>query len=159
MINCGIPGIRITLPGEARPPALRNGLALPRNLNRVCAVIRPRRHPARSGQIGEEFLRMTWPVFDSEATNLPYWARICKPFKEPRNRFQAWRARTITLFVVPAREGYIGCRNRFFGNDSYTVKVRLLESIFTRYMALFKVPWCIALETPLKRPRQDTCHS
>jgi hypothetical protein len=28
--------------------------------------------------------------------------RICKPFKEPRNRFQDWRARTITLFVVPA---------------------------------------------------------
>jgi hypothetical protein len=40
-----------------------------------------------------------------------------------------------------------------------TVKVRLLESIFTRYMALFKVPWCLALETSLKRPRQDTCLS
>ncbi len=38
----------------------------------------------------------------------------------------------------------------------YTVKVRLLESIFTRYMALFKVPWCLALETSLKRPRQET---
>ena len=41
----------------------------------------------------------------------------------------------------------------------HTVKVRLLESIFTRYMALFKVPWCLALETSLKRPRQDTCLS
>jgi hypothetical protein len=28
--------------------------------------------------------------------------RICKPFKEPRNRFQAGRASTTTLFVVPA---------------------------------------------------------
>ncbi len=27
-------------------------------------------------------------------------ARICKPFKEPRNRFQAWRAHTTTLFIV-----------------------------------------------------------
>jgi hypothetical protein len=31
-------------------------------------------------------------------------ARICKPFKEPRNRFQAWRARTTTLFIVHARQ-------------------------------------------------------
>ncbi len=31
------------------------------------------------------------------------WARICKPFKEHRNRFPAWRAGTTTLLVVPAR--------------------------------------------------------
>ncbi len=31
-------------------------------------------------------------------------ARICKPFLEPRNRFSAWPAGTITLFVVPARQ-------------------------------------------------------
>jgi hypothetical protein len=30
-------------------------------------------------------------------------ARICKPFKEPRNRFPAWRAGTTTLYVVLAR--------------------------------------------------------
>jgi hypothetical protein len=30
-------------------------------------------------------------------------ARICKPFRESRNRFPAWRAGTTTLFVVPAR--------------------------------------------------------
>jgi hypothetical protein len=29
-------------------------------------------------------------------------ARICNPFKEPRNRFPAWQAGTTTLFVVPA---------------------------------------------------------
>jgi hypothetical protein len=34
----------------------------------------------------------------------PVRARICKPFKEPRNRFSAWRAGTTTLFVVPARQ-------------------------------------------------------
>jgi hypothetical protein len=38
-------------------------------------------------------------------------ARICKPFKEPRNQFPAWRVGTTTLFVVPAR--YIGWRNLF----------------------------------------------
>jgi hypothetical protein len=38
---------------------------------------------------------------------------------------------------------------------AYTVKVRLLESIFTRYMALFKVPWCLALETSLKVPKRE----
>ncbi len=30
-------------------------------------------------------------------------ARICKPFKVPRNQFPAWRAGTPTLFVVTAR--------------------------------------------------------
>ncbi len=31
------------------------------------------------------------------------WARICKPFKEPRNRFPASRAGTTTLFDVLVR--------------------------------------------------------
>jgi hypothetical protein len=31
-------------------------------------------------------------------------ARIYKPFKEPRNRFPAWRAGTTILCVVPARQ-------------------------------------------------------
>jgi hypothetical protein len=30
-------------------------------------------------------------------------AGICKPIKEPRNRFLAWRAGTTTLFDVPTR--------------------------------------------------------
>jgi hypothetical protein len=30
-------------------------------------------------------------------------ARICKSYKEPRNRCSAWRAGTTTLFDVPAR--------------------------------------------------------
>jgi hypothetical protein len=34
----------------------------------------------------------------------PLRARICKPFKEPRNRFLAWRANTTTLFDVLARQ-------------------------------------------------------
>ncbi len=36
--------------------------------------------------------------------NQPSRARICRPFKEPRNRFPAWREGTTTLFVVPARQ-------------------------------------------------------
>jgi hypothetical protein len=36
------------------------------------------------------------------STHRLFRARICKPFKEPRNRFSAWRAGTTTLFVVPA---------------------------------------------------------
>ncbi len=36
-----------------------------------------------------------------EETN---WARICRTFKEPRNRFPAWRAGPTTLHVVPARQ-------------------------------------------------------
>jgi hypothetical protein len=34
----------------------------------------------------------------------PARARICRPFKESRNRFPAWQADTITLFVVLARQ-------------------------------------------------------
>jgi hypothetical protein len=32
-------------------------------------------------------------------------ARICKPFKEPRNRFPARRAGTTSLFDVPTSQG------------------------------------------------------
>jgi hypothetical protein len=31
-------------------------------------------------------------------------ACICKPFKDPRNRFSAWQAGTATLFVVLAHQ-------------------------------------------------------
>ncbi len=42
--------------------------------------------------------------WDSAAHGAPeIWARICKPFKEPRSRFPARRAGTTTLFDVPAR--------------------------------------------------------
>ncbi len=43
-------------------------------------------------------------------------AWIFKPFKEPRSRFPAWRASTITLFDVPDRPpGCMGWRNGFLG--------------------------------------------
>jgi hypothetical protein len=34
----------------------------------------------------------------------PASACLCKPFKELRNRFPAWRAGTPALFVVPDRQ-------------------------------------------------------
>ncbi len=40
---------------------------------------------------------------------------MCKPLKELRNWFPAWRAGTTTLFDV----GYIGWRNRFLGIGSW----------------------------------------
>ncbi len=86
-----------------------------------------------------------------------------------------WRARHIRLTSIDASKWYWDGNSLYrkmtfpkcsapvcsciWGGSHYTVKVRPLESIFTRYMALFKVPWCLALETSLKRPRQDTCHS
>jgi hypothetical protein len=45
------------------------------------------------------YLHTIRQFFDAET-----WARICKPFKKPRNRFSAWQAATTTLFVVPARQ-------------------------------------------------------
>ncbi len=48
--------------------------------------------------------------------------RICKPFKEPRNRFSAWLAgkpvRQSYFFCRTGLAGYIGWRNRFLGIDS-----------------------------------------
>jgi hypothetical protein len=42
--------------------------------------------------------------WDSAAHDAPeIWARICKPFQEPRNRFPAWRAGTTTQVNVQAR--------------------------------------------------------
>ncbi len=75
-------------------------------------------------------------------------ARVCifKPFKDPRNRFPAWRVDTTTLFVVPVHQsaglhrlaesisrnrflgsinvykyglGYIGLRNRLHNFDAF----------------------------------------
>jgi hypothetical protein len=45
------------------------------------------------------------PILHIENAILQDRARICKPFKEPRFRFPAWRAGTTTLFAVPARQG------------------------------------------------------
>jgi hypothetical protein len=39
-----------------------------------------------------------------DSASLCSLSRICKPFKEPRSRFPAWRAGTTTLFHVPARQ-------------------------------------------------------
>ncbi len=40
-------------------------------------------------------------------------------FKEPKNRFPAWRAGTTTPFWRTVPTGYIGRRNRFIGIDSW----------------------------------------
>jgi hypothetical protein len=47
------------------------------------------------------FLVCCWTVISI----FHFWARICKPFKEPRNLFPAGRAGMTTLFDVPARAG------------------------------------------------------
>jgi hypothetical protein len=44
------------------------------------------------------------------------WARICKPFKEPRNQSPAWRPGTITLLDVLARQVTFIPWNRFLGS-------------------------------------------
>ncbi len=36
-------------------------------------------------------------------------ARICKPIREPRNRFPAWQAGTTFIFVVPACQATKAC--------------------------------------------------
>jgi hypothetical protein len=46
------------------------------------------------------------------ANQSPYF----NAFKKPKNRFPAWRADTTSLYDVPARQGYIGWRNRFLGS-------------------------------------------
>jgi hypothetical protein len=44
---------------------------------------------------------VTENLFNIGGSNPKVGARICKPFKEPRNRFPAWRDGTTTLFDIP----------------------------------------------------------
>ena len=74
---------------------------------------------------------------------------LCQPFQYLQSMFP---------FLLNIKK-VLSCITSAITSCIYTVKVRLLESIFTRYMALFKVPWCLALETSLKRPKQEKCHS
>jgi hypothetical protein len=54
-------------------------------------------------------------------------AGICRPFKETRNRFPAWRAGTTTLFFVPARQA-----TQLGGIDSSESILGLLKSLKIR---------------------------
>ncbi len=59
-------------------------------------------------------------------------ARICKPFKEPRNQLPAWWAGTTTLFVVQARHLHrqveSNPRNRFLVSlNVYKYGLRVLS--------------------------------
>jgi hypothetical protein len=53
--------------------------------------------------------------------------RICRPFKDPRNRYPEWRAGTTTLFDVPAR--YAG--NRFLGSLTFTQSAESGSVLYT----------------------------
>jgi hypothetical protein len=46
----------------------------------------------------------SFPGAACAAHSLQSETRICKPFKEPRNRFPTWKAGTTTLFDVTARK-------------------------------------------------------
>ncbi len=64
------------------------------------------------------------PGIDSKESIPPAyetWARICKPFKVPRNRFPVWQAGTTTPIW---RTGPLGWRNRFLGIDSWRLQKR-----------------------------------
>ncbi len=60
-------------------------------------------------------------------------ARICRPFKESKNRFSARRACTTTLFVVPAR--------RLHGLAKSIPRNRFLVSINIYKYGL----WCLSM--------------
>ncbi len=59
---------------------------------------------------------VTRVLSDSYISSFHIRARICKHFKELRNRFPAWPAGATTR---PAPPGYIGWRNRFLRIDSW----------------------------------------
>ncbi len=65
-------------------------------------------------------------------------ARICKPFKEPRNRFPAWQpVRQPYLSYRPAML-HIGWRNRFLGSTHvYKYGLRLLTSYLKTTWTVF----------------------
>ncbi len=71
------------------------------------------------GDSGEFITGSAWLLCRHVANVLHTGARICKLFREPNNRFPAWRAGTTTLFDVDVPSGYIGWRNRSLGIDSW----------------------------------------
>ncbi len=80
------------------------------------------------------------------------WARICKPFKDPRNLFPAWRAGTIWLSWAGILKLFMGDRNRVEiglsctgppgyiggGIDSYESVPGLLISLNIRAMLSYR---------------------
>ncbi len=75
-------------------------------------------------------------------------ARICRPFKEPRNRFPAWRAGTTTLFVVPVRQATV-----------HTLAESIPPNRYLGYINVYKYGLCIwnPMRRQLKRvPTADS---
>ncbi len=109
-----------------------------------------------------EYIHKIWPLRINRFLLLRAgWARICKHFKEPRNRFPAWRACTTTPFVVltRTRTGYKGWQipgNRFMGSlNVYKYGLCILgpspgfiSSFYFLLQGIGKVPreWIIVLK-------------
>ncbi len=95
---------------------------------------------------GGIFKLLCSPEIDSkESIPLAYvaWARICKPVKEPRNRFSAWCSGKSNMSVIPARRA----ENRFLGSltglQIPPLAGRYDDSIPTRFLApigCYKIP-------------------
>jgi hypothetical protein len=99
--------------------------------------------------------RLSTPTQNEQCSHLR--ARICKAFKEPRNRFPAWPAGTTTLFDVPP--GSIGWRNRFLGSlntfpnsDSVLApketNLHLAKTTFLRFVVIL-IRFTINLNPPI----------
>jgi hypothetical protein len=58
----------------------------------------------QSRQKRDHILSCSWNGNDQLEKRCPAWARIFKPFKEPRNLFPAWLAGKTTLLDVQAHQ-------------------------------------------------------
>jgi hypothetical protein len=78
-------------------------------LRRVVFFFLNLRKRGRSFKMSSSVLRR---ICFATPQNIGSRARICKPFKGPRNRFPAWRAGMTAQFVASWPVSYIGWRNR-----------------------------------------------
>jgi hypothetical protein len=86
-----------------------------------------------------------------------YRAPICNPFKEPRNRFPAWRAGTITTFDAPALQatltGGIDSKESIPGLlKCLQIRIQLLCSpispfLMTTFTVVFSISPCLMSST------------
>jgi hypothetical protein len=105
--------------------------------------------------------KLLWsPGIDSSESITPSYvvrARICKPVKEPRNRFPAWRAGTTTLFVLRAgrlhRLAESTPRNRFLGS----INLLQIRALAGRYDNHFPTRFLAPIDC-LKIPAQGWGH-
>jgi hypothetical protein len=92
-------------------------------------------------------------------SSMEYRARICKPFKKPRNRFLAWQNRFLASLKGPKHEifesGFLytnqTCTGRWLGDWRKKMKFRKLECLFEGFCYEYLIKRTISMRLITKK--------